>query len=118
MGIILICLVTAILFAYRCRDKIFKNYVASEAVFMTAHTEETWLPDKSEKEAIENYANTRIHTIGRYAGSDISSSRDELIDIATVRFGDEEYTAKIVDIENYMRLSSVVKDFVDKKEGR
>lgn len=116
MGIILICLVTAILFAYRCRDNIFKKYAASEAALMTAHTEETWLPDRSEKEAIENYANTRLHTIGRYAGSDISSSRDELLDIATVRFREEEYTAKIADIENYMRLSSVVKDFIDKKK--
>ncbi|MDO4938897.1 MAG: hypothetical protein Q4E54_02935 [Lachnospiraceae bacterium] len=116
MGIILICLVTAIIFAYRCRDGVFRNYVAGEAALMTAHTEETWLTDLSETEAIEQYAHARLSVLGRYTDQNLSLSRDRLSETATARHGDEEYTAKIADIENYMRLSSVIKDFVEKKE--
>ena len=116
MSIIFFCLITAILFAYSTRDRVFKNYISSQAAVDAAYTEEKWKPAGSTLEKAEEHANSRLHTIGRYSSSMLSVSRDELQNNAYANIDDEIFTARIIDIENYMRITSVIQDFT-KTEG-
>ena len=117
MSILIFCLLTAILFTYSRRDLIFKNYVSSQAAVDAAYTEEKWKPADDTLEEVEARANTRLHNIGRYSSSMLSASRDELNNKAAAYFEDETYISKITDIENYMRLTSVIMDFTKTEEN-
>ena len=118
MSIIFFCLVTLIMFAYRCRDGVFRNYAANQAAQSAAYTEEAWEPQENNIAAAEELANRRLHTIGRYAGEDLYISRDEYMNTAEAYHGELEYKARYGDVENYMRLNSVFEDFADMlKEG-
>ena len=117
MSIIFFCLITAILFAYSTRDRIFKNYVSNQAAVDAAYTEEKWKPADSTLDKAEERANSRLHIIGRYSSSMLSVSRDELQNLARSNINDETFTAGIVDIENYMRITSVIQDFMKAEEN-
>lgn len=117
MAIILMCVVTMIMFAYRCRDSVFRNYVMSESAHKTAHMEETWKPHISNTDGIKQYSEDRLHTIGRYSGKSILLSRDEFMNTASAEFDEVMINARFGDVENYMRLASVIRDFKDARKA-
>lgn len=113
MAIIFMCIATLIMFAYRCRDIVYRNYVVSEATQRAAYTEEIWKPRDSSLDLVEQNADRRLHTIGTFTGYSLSAEKDEVTDTATAVFGDISVKAHFSDAENYMRLSSVIRDFAD-----
>lgn len=119
MAIIFICVVTMIMFAYRCRATVFRNYVMSEAAQKTAYTEEVWKPRTSNSDEIKQYSEARLHTIGRYSDKGLLLSKDEIMNTASAEFDGVAINTKFGDIENFMRLTSVIRDFADAgKEGK
>lgn len=113
MAIIFMCVATLIIFAYHCRDIVYRNYVVSESAERAAYTEEIWKPRDSSLDLVEENADRRLHTIGTFAGYSLSAERDEVSDTAMAMFGDICVKAHFSDAENYMRLSSVIVDFAD-----
>jgi len=118
MSIVFLSVATAILYAYRQRDKVFMKYVSQEAAQDMAHTEEIWRPETSNEDTVRNRANNRLKNIGRLSGFEISVSRNEFYETADAdnTFDDEIYETKINNIENYMRIMAVVMDFKKEKE--
>ena len=115
MAIIFFCLVTVIMFAYRVRDNIYKNYVLSEAAEKTAFTEEIWNHDVNETEIAADKAEKRLNTMGRFSGKRVMLSKNKTL--ATAVMEEDSFEACIADTENYMRFSSVAADFAGYLKG-
>jgi len=118
LSVVFLSLSTAILYAYRQRDKIFMKYVSQETAQDMSHTEEDWRPDRSNETVVVRRANDRLKNIGRLSGFNISASRKELYEKAEAAnsFDGQTYETSISNIENYMRLMAVIMDFKKEQE--
>jgi len=119
MSIVFFSLSTAILYAYRQRDKVFMKYVSQETAQDMSHTEETWRPEISNETVVTERADGRLKNIGRLSKFNISASRNEFYEKASAEntYDNETYETGISNVENYMRLVSVVMDFKKGQEN-
>lgn len=116
MSIVLLSIATTISFCFSKRDEVFKNYVAQSAAEDAANIEETWLPKESNLDNVTQRADDRLHIIGNLSGLATTATRDDLKGKAHANVADEQYTENIVNVENYMRYTTVIEDFVWKEK--
>lgn len=116
MSIVLLSIATTISFCFSKRDEVFKNYVVQSAAEDAANIEETWLPKESNLDNVTQRTDDRLHIIGNLSELATTAMRDDLKGKAHANVADEQYTENIVNIENYMRYTTVIEDFVWKEK--
>ena len=109
MPVILLCMMTVILYAYSCRDKVVTAFVVSEAALNEAHIEEE-LEDLIEDEsdeylfrnaAVQSRAVSELHNIKRLNSEDIKVRTIYIYGTAATE--DKEVYITVDDTEKYLR---------------
>ena len=117
VSIVLLSIATGILYVYVRRDSTYLGYTGQCAAMDAAYTEEDWKPESSNMSEVEKRSDYRLHILGSLMSLSTEASRDALTGRATVTVGDRQYTGKISNTENYMRLTSVIADFGNGLKG-